>query len=67
MDIAHSVALLNAHAGVLEAEIVRIEADIEALHNVAERYCRIERVRHVNAKCRGRTLAAPRQQTAAVR
>jgi hypothetical protein len=38
MDIAHSVALLNAHAGVLEAEIVRIEADIEALHNVAERY-----------------------------
>ena len=38
MDIAHTVASLNAHAGVLEAEITRIDADVASLKEVATRY-----------------------------
>ena len=38
MDIAHSIALLNAHQGVLEAEISRIDSDVSSLKEVAARY-----------------------------
>jgi hypothetical protein len=38
MDIAHTVASLNAHVGVLDAEISRIDADIASLEEVTTRY-----------------------------
>jgi hypothetical protein len=38
MDIAHCVALLTAHGGVLDAEISRIDADTAALRSIQDRY-----------------------------
>ena len=38
MDIAHAIARLNAHAGVLEAEIARIDSDLGSLRDIQSRY-----------------------------
>jgi hypothetical protein len=70
MDIAHSVALLNAHAGVLDAEIARIDADVAAVQNVNERYSGSSSLLHSTRAAEqglGRLRAMKRQQLGEVR